>query len=175
FGSGDGLNTAGYQWVRGRYGSTSNANAAVGVAGDVNRKQVTIKIDEYLTSKHKIAANWSIQRDKSADFVVNWPGSLSGITRRTPQTLTITGTSTLSPTLLNEFRFGMRREVTAEIPAFDSPDATTRDAAKKYLLQGGTNAALGSLSPQAAGKTGAYPSVVSFATLNVNGVPGQNY
>ncbi len=45
FGAGDGLNTAGFQWVRGTSGQ-GGANAAAGVSDFVNRQQINIKIDQ---------------------------------------------------------------------------------------------------------------------------------
>src|SRR5262249_55063675 len=90
FGAGDGLNTAGFQWVRGTQGQ-GGANAAAGVSPFVNRKQLNLRIDENF-AKHRISGNWSYQRDDSADFVASWPGGLNGLTLRRPHVLTVTAT-----------------------------------------------------------------------------------
>ena len=45
FGAGDGLNTAGFRWVRGTSGQ-GGGSAAAGVSDFVNRKQFNLKIDE---------------------------------------------------------------------------------------------------------------------------------
>jgi len=136
FGAGDGLNTAGFRWVRGTSGQ-GGANAAAGVSDFVNRKQLNIKIDHNFTSNHRLSGSWSYQHDDSADFIAAWPGGLNGETRRRPQVLTLTGTSTLSPTMLNEARFGLRYQKTGRFIATESSVASE---AQEWFLQGGANA-----------------------------------
>jgi hypothetical protein len=112
FGAGDGLNTAGFQWVRGTQGQ-GGVNAAAGVSPFVNRKQINIRIDHNFSSRHRVSGSWSYQRDDSADFLASWPGGLNGSTQRRPHVVTVTATSTLSPTMVNEARFGLRYSVSA--------------------------------------------------------------
>src|SRR5205814_7674549 len=88
FASGDGLNTAGFQWVRGTKGQ-GGANAAAGVSPFIDRKQLNLRIDHNFNSKHRISGSWSYERDDSADFLASWPGGLNGATQRRPHVLTL--------------------------------------------------------------------------------------
>jgi hypothetical protein len=146
FGTGDGLNTAGFRWVRGTSGQ-GGANAAAGVSDFVNRKQINIKIDQNFSSRHRISGSWSYQRDDSADFVAAWPGGLNGETRRRPQVLTVTAASTLSPSILNEARFGFRRSKTGRFIAPESQDSSVRSGADEWYLQGGASLINGEIYP----------------------------
>jgi hypothetical protein len=107
FATGDGLNTAGYRFLRGRRG---NQGAAVTIGTDTNtdRKQINLKIDQNFNSNHKLAANWSYERNDTFSDVPNWPEGLPYFTQRYPQVFTANMTSTLSSSLLNEGRFGVR-------------------------------------------------------------------
>jgi hypothetical protein len=69
FGNGDGLNTAGFQWVRAAKGQ-GGATAAAGVSPFVDRKEIDVRIDHNFNSRHRISGNWSYERDDSEDF---WP------------------------------------------------------------------------------------------------------
>jgi hypothetical protein len=138
FSAGDGLNTAGYRYTRSAKGQGGN-NAVVGVADFVNRKQFTVKIDQYLGAKHRISGSWSYQRDFSGDFLAAWPDGINGEVRRNPQTLTINATSTLSSSMLNEARFGIRRDRTGDYIPYDSSDSAVRQASAEWYLQGSAN------------------------------------
>jgi hypothetical protein len=169
FVTGDGLNTATFQWVRGRQGSLNSFGASSGGAdpNNVNRKQFNIKIDENITAAHRIAASWSIERSDSATAIVNWPDELLGMTRGRPQTFTLNGISTLSPRLLNEARFGIRWEANTDLAPWESPDAGVRKAAQSWFMKGGTNAGLGSYSPAQPGSLTYYAAINS----NLTGMP----
>jgi len=136
FATGDGLNTAGFQWVRGTQGQ-GGANAAAGVSPFINRKQVNLRIDHNFNTSHRISGNWSYERDDSADFLASWPGGLNGSTTRRPHVLTLTATSTLSPTLVNEARFGLRYAVSTRSIALDSTNPDVSAAAAQWYLKGG--------------------------------------
>jgi hypothetical protein len=101
---GDGLNSAGYRWVRTLHGSDNRFS--IGAANV--RKQINIKIDHNFNAAHKINAGWSFERANNERSGV-WPFHFNSYSFRQPQVLTANFTSTLSPTLLNEARFGMRR------------------------------------------------------------------
>jgi hypothetical protein len=163
FGTGDGLNTAGYRWVR-RASGQGGGNAAAGVSDFVNRKQINIRIDHNFSSKHRINGNLSYQRDHSEDFLAAWPGGLNGETRRSPRVVTVTGTSTVSPAMLNEVRFGIRKNVTGQFIATESSDASLREAAEAWYLKGGTNPSNGTIYPVAFN-----PAGVSNGMLNITG------
>jgi hypothetical protein len=160
FRAGDGLNTAAFRWVRGTSGQGGN-NALAGVSDFVNRKQINLKIDQNF-DKHRVSGNWSYQRDDSADFVAAWPGGLNGETRRRPHVLTLTGTSTLSPSMLNEARFGIRYNVTGRFIASESSDADTRTATEAWYLRGGGSAANGSIYPVVFEPAGVGNGMVNF-------------
>ena len=120
---GEGLNTAGFRWVRSQRGSQNRFGFG---AADV-RKQLNVKIDHNFSAKHKINATWSYER-VNADYAQRvWPFGFDGISHREPQVLTINFTSTISPTLLNEARWGMRRTGTNTQHGLANP-ATSKDA-----------------------------------------------
>lgn len=155
FASGDGLNQAQYRYIRGRTGSSS-ANAIVGAdvttqgagSDQTNRKQFNIKIDENLNAKNRFNVSWQYQREMSAANVAAWPvcdaagtscstSPLNGFTKRIPQVWTVNGTSTLSPNLVNEARFGMQTSNVNSQNAFTNPDSTVATKAKSFLMTGG--------------------------------------
>ena len=138
FGALDGLNSAQLRWVRGRSGSFNNSIIAgpanTGSDAFVNRKQINIKIDHNFTSNHKVAVNYTYQRDDSADNCGNYPGSLCGGTIRRPHVLTINQTSTLSPQMVNEARFGLNTTKNYTYAPWDSPNPEIASAAREYML-----------------------------------------
>jgi hypothetical protein len=170
FTAGDGLNTAGFQWVRGRSGS-GGANAAVGIDPNVNAKSYNIKIDHNFNSKHRIAGNLSYQPEDSPDFFTVgfgtplWPDALYGQTTRRPRVLTVTGTSTLRSNLLNEARFGIRYEVTGEFPAWQNTDPSVVKATEQWILKGGSTSRTGALSAAPGFPAGVYP--VAFTPAGI--------
>jgi len=108
---GDGLNTAGHRWVR----SATGRQNRFGFGWEDERKQLNIKIDQNLNATNKLNASWSYER-VYADYAGGpWPFRFDGVARRRPQVLTLNFTSTLSPMLVNEARFGMRRTGTNTI------------------------------------------------------------
>jgi len=170
FNAGDGLNTASFSWERSRQGGLNGGNAAaLADPNGVDRKQFTVKIDENLTAKHRISGEWSIERATSATSVTNWPDGLYGQVLGHPQTFSASVTSTLSPSVLNEFRFGLRKDWSQTLPPWQSEDSAVRDEANKWFMAGGTNASLGSFSPAAPG-TLTYLAAID-TTTNLGGMP----
>jgi hypothetical protein len=101
----DGLNTGGFQWTQAAHGANNRFSFG---AADV-RKQANVRIDHNFSTRHKINGGWTFERDH-ADYAQGlWPTQFPGFAHHQPQVLTVSFTSTLSPTLLNEVRFGMRR------------------------------------------------------------------
>jgi hypothetical protein len=102
---GDGLNTAGFRWLRKSRGIDNlfGSGEATGL-----RKQYNVKIDQNFTSNHKANVNFSYERVVSDDVFMAFPGSLSNSNFRRPLVVTSGFTSTLSSTMLNEARFGYR-------------------------------------------------------------------
>jgi hypothetical protein len=114
---GDGLNTAGYRWVLSRMG----ADNRFGFGEAVDRKQLNMKVDHIFSTTQKINASYSYERNSASNTWGVWPFRFPGAAYRRPQVLTINFTSTLSPTLLNEARFGMRRTGTNTPTGFSNP------------------------------------------------------
>jgi len=102
---GDGLNTAGGRWMRG----TRGADNMYGIGEDNQRKQINIKIDHVINARHRLNGSWSYESTWADNNFKVWPNGFGGRTERRPQVITINYTATLSPTLLNEARFGVMR------------------------------------------------------------------
>ena len=129
---GDGLNTAGHRWVLTRTG----ADNRFGFGEPVNRKQINVKIDHNFNQNHKASGSYSYERNWSDNQYGVWPVRFPTLSYRRPQVLTVNLTSTLSPTLLNEVRFGMRRTGTNQASSFASPE-TGEDALAFFPNVGG--------------------------------------
>jgi hypothetical protein len=105
----DGLNLAQFRWLRARKGNTG-AGAQNGTSPEtVNRKQINIKIDHNVNEKNRVNVGWTYELDDNADNVSNWPDGFNGDSRRRPHILTANYNATLSPSLVNEARFGAKR------------------------------------------------------------------
>lgn len=102
---GDGLNTAGGRWMRG----TRGADNMYGIGEDNQRKQINVKIDHVINASHRLNGSWSLEKTWADNNFKVWPDGYGGRTERTPQVFTVNYTATLSPTLLNEARFGVMR------------------------------------------------------------------
>jgi len=120
---GDGLNTAGFRWVK----STRGGQNRFGFGTADVRKQLNVKLDHNFNAKNKISGTWSFEPVK-ADYATRvWPFGFDGVSHRQPQILTVNFTTTISPTLLNEARWGMRRTGTNTIHGLANPE-TSKDA-----------------------------------------------
>lgn len=102
---GDGLNTAGGRWTRG----TRGADNMFGIGEDNNRKQINVKIDHVFNEKHRVNGSFSLESSWADNNFKVWPKGYGGRTEREPKVWTVNYTATLSPTLLNEARFGIMR------------------------------------------------------------------
>jgi len=161
FDGGDGLNTAVNQWVR---GGRSSGSLAIGAGTDVDtdRKQINTKIDHNFNSSNKAAFNYSYEWT-DADYALSaWPKGYPGYTSRRPVVLTSSFTSTLSSTLLNEARFGFRRNKLVIYPAWERPDNEEASKAGKDILINSTQA----------GKP-VYP--IAFVPATVGGMTPSSY
>ena len=101
---GDGLNTAGHNWVR----RTSGQDNAAGTSQNTNRDNLNIRLDYQATANNSVSFVMSREANFNADAQPTWPGGLAGAQNRDPRIYTATWTSTVSPTVLNSFRFGYR-------------------------------------------------------------------
>jgi hypothetical protein len=124
---GDGLNTAGIQWLRRIQGQdTTN-----GDGNDTDRNQYNFRLDHNFNSSHKAFFSGTWERDKAQTTqagVSNWPGGYNGMVRRTPRVITGSLVSTLSPTIVNEFRAGTRRNWFYSWASFWRPDEAGDEA-----------------------------------------------
>jgi hypothetical protein len=139
FAQGDGLNTSGFRWLLGRRGDGAGvADAIVGSAAFQNRKQINIKIDQNFRS-HRIAGSWTHQWDNSTDPAAQWPNGMSGLSTRGPHTFALNVTSTLSPTLLNEGRFGLNMNSADSTNPWNLSDSAIAERARSFMLSGGSS------------------------------------
>ena len=104
---GDGLNVARYQW----YNPIVGAGGSIyGTGGDPNRKSITVKLDHNVNNDHRLSGTYTYETYSVHDAYRQWPeafGGYPGSIDRKPQSLMISLTSTVRPTLLNEARFGL--------------------------------------------------------------------
>ena len=101
---GDGLNTAGHNWVFRR----SGADNAAGTSQNTNRDNLNVRIDYQATANNSMSFVMSREHNFNDDAIPTWPDGLKGAQNRDPRIYTATWTSTISPTVLNSFRFGYR-------------------------------------------------------------------
>jgi len=103
---GDGLNYAGYRWTR----TNKGIDNVYGLGEGPNRKQFTVRIDHNLTSQHRLNGSYSWETNNGEDAQPMWPtNSYGGNISRKPKNAFVSLTSTLRPTMLNEFRWGYTR------------------------------------------------------------------
>jgi len=125
---GDGLNTAGYRWVR----SESNGTESIfGTSGNLARKQINLKIDHNFNQANKLGVSYTYEDSAGTANFSQWPDGLQGSVFRKPQTLSLNLVSTLSPALVNEVRIGMRRSGSNTYNAVTDP--STRKDAEAFL------------------------------------------
>jgi hypothetical protein len=136
FDGGDGLNTAVHQWTRSARSSGSLAIGA-GTETDTPRRQINLKLDHNFNSRHKVALNGSYEWTDADYLLTTWPSGYSSDQMRRPSVLTANFTSTLKPTLLNEARFGFRRNWLVIHTPWESTDTKTKEFAESMLLEGG--------------------------------------
>lgn len=115
---GDGLNTAGYRWLRTHEGT----DGATGESTDTNRDHLTLRFDYQVNNKNKVTYTMSREEDwgvTGQTGLPSLPGGYFGDVVRVPNFYTVSWTSTLSPTVLNEFRFGRKRDTWQGTSPFD--------------------------------------------------------
>jgi len=136
---GDGLNTAGIRFTRRVYGM----DVADGNSNDQNnRDQFNVRIDHNFSANHKLSGVWTQERsiDHSTQAGLrSWPNGFDGGHNKWPRQYTLSFVSTISPTMLNEFRFGLRRSAIASwspsnvgkaLDGTGAPNALGAEAAK---------------------------------------------
>jgi hypothetical protein len=103
---GDGLNTAGIRWTRRENNGTESV---FGTAGNLARQQINGKVDHNFNTKNKLGVAYTYEYSHGNFNYATWPDGFQGSVFRRPQNLSFNFVSTLSPTLVNEARMGMRR------------------------------------------------------------------
>ena len=116
---GDGLNTAGYRVLK-HFTGTDNLFGSGEATG--RRKQINVKVDHNFTANHKANVNVTYERIDSDDVFEGIPGMFSNKNFRRPVVLSSGFTSTLGASMLNEARFGMRRNGVNVVAPWDRPE-----------------------------------------------------
>src|SRR5262249_39684468 len=95
---GDGLNTAGFRWLRPINGSED----ATGVTNNNNRDQYNVRLDYQINSKHKLYGTMSREKDTGLTpqaGIAAYPNGFNGVVERRPAIFTTALTSILSSTM----------------------------------------------------------------------------
>src|SRR5262245_8260278 len=132
----DGLNVAGHRWLR----RVQGVDTSVGDGQDTNRDQYNVRIDHNFNSSHKLTFSGTKEKDWSMTTqtgIANWPNGYDGSVKRDPIFYSASLVSTLTPTILNEFRFGMRRNKHFAWNAIQRPDAVGDEARKDLPTKNG--------------------------------------
>ena len=126
---GDGLNVADLKWTR----TTPGQDTVYGTGEDNQRKSITVKLDHNVSAKNRLSGTFSYENDDATAAENSWPkpASYGGTTARKPITFTGNFTSTLRPTLLNEFRVGLAYNASHNL----EPTSGNNSAKEKALLQ----------------------------------------
>ena len=114
----DGLNTALYRYSRSRRG---NDDLTLGTSDDTERKQINVRVDHNFNANHKFGVNWSYERDNADNAASAFPGGFWGSIQRRPQVVAANFVSTLTPSLVNEVRWGVRYNKGVQYSAIDDP------------------------------------------------------
>src|SRR5437764_1801373 len=79
----DGLNVAGYRWLR----RVQGQDTSVGDGQDTNRDQFNTRVDHNFNSNHKLTFSLTKEKDwsmTSQTGIANWPGGFDGLVLRHP-------------------------------------------------------------------------------------------
>jgi hypothetical protein len=153
---GDGLNTAGIRWLR----RIEGQDVTNGDGQDTNRNQYNFRIDHMFSPMHRASFSGSWERDWAQNDqagIANWPSGFNGKVLRKPRVFTGSLVSTLSPTLLNEFRFGTRKQWNYSWSSIWRPDSVGDDARASLPTSNGT---------------AFYPNHILFPANIINNVSG---
>ena len=124
----DGLNLAGYRYLRGFRG-LDNLFSVGEAAGD--RKQINFRVDHNFNQRHRAFVNFSYERTNSDDTLAALPGTWSNNNYHHPLTVAVNFTSTLSASMVNEARFGYKFSGTNVLAPWDLP--ANQAGINKYL------------------------------------------
>jgi hypothetical protein len=126
----DGLNTAIHRWVRRTTAGTAGGNGQNLEA--YNRTQINLKFDHHFNQSHRLSGTWVQEKHYTDNNDLSpWPTGFGGEVTENPRVRTLQLISTLSPTLLNEFRFGYKTTTLHWNPAIETPKHA--EEARKFL------------------------------------------
>jgi hypothetical protein len=126
----DGLNTAVHRWVRRTVGGSAGGTGQNIDA--YNRQQFNVKIDHQFNTNHRLSGTWIRESHYTDNNNLSpWPTGYDGEIREFPRVFSLNVTSTLSPTILNEFRYGHRRTTLHWSPAIEVPEHA--EAARAFM------------------------------------------
>lgn len=106
---GDGLNTAGFRWRQPHAG----LEGATGQSQNTNRNHLTTRVDYQVNQKNKVTFTMSREKDwgvTGQTGLPDYPAGIFGEVSRVPDFYTAAWTSTISSSILNEARFGLKRD-----------------------------------------------------------------
>jgi len=122
FDVGDGLNTAGFTWVRRVRGNGDLGGQSFQGTDQLNRRQINFKIDHKINERNKLALGYTYEYTYSEGQNVQlglpaYPSSApASKAYRRPQVFTFNFVSTLSANMVNEARLGFRRTANESTP-----------------------------------------------------------
>src|SRR5438876_8853358 len=123
----DGLNTAINRWTRRTVAGPAGGNGENVDA--YRRRQFNIKIDHHFNQNHTLTGTFIRESHYTDNNLVQfWPTGWGGDIFEYPKVITAQLTSTLSPTLLNEFKWGRRVTSLYWDPAYQSPGPYAKEA-----------------------------------------------
>jgi hypothetical protein len=134
---GDGLNTAGIRWLRPNHG----VDVANGDGQDTDRNQYNIRLDHNFNARHKASFSGTWESDSAETSQAGlspWPGGFNGNIQRSPRIYTGSLVSTLSSTIVNEFRVGFRQSSNYSWSSIWRPDAIGNSARAALPVHGNT-------------------------------------
>ena len=115
---GDGLNTAGYRWLRRHDGSED----LDGTSPNVNRDHLTLRFDYQINEDHKV--NFTMTREENWGVTGQtglpaYPDGFFGDVKRLPNFYTAAWTATIASSVVNEFRWGRKLDSWQGTSPFD--------------------------------------------------------
>ena len=106
---GDGLNTAGFQWQQPQNGQ----DGATGQSPNTNRNNYTVRFDYQINAAQKVNFVMTREHDwgvTGQTGIPDYPAGYYGDVQRHPNFYSAAWTWIISPSLLNEFRFGHKTD-----------------------------------------------------------------
>jgi hypothetical protein len=175
---GDGLNTSGHRWVRNESSGTETIfatnNGGLNALNGLGRKQINAKLDHNFNSQNKVGVSYSYERSAGNASYESWPDGFRGLVFRHPQILSFNFISTLSSSLVNEARAGMRRTGGNTFNGLNNPK-TGKNAQSFFPNLNGYPVAIAlgsgevnfqSNQPLGGGTTATYNDITNLLTFN---------